>query len=107
MPPLKGRAPLSDVHIAIDPGHIGGGYSQMEERYLSFAPGEAIQEGTLTLTTAQVLAERLKALGAYVSLVRDRLDPVTELRPSDLITPARQLLIESGAEPIDWSTDTA
>ena len=96
MPPLKGRPPLSDVHIAIDPGHIGGGYAQIEERYLSFAPGEAIQEGTLTLTTAQVLAERLKALGAYISLVRDRLDPVTELRPSDLITPARQLLIESG-----------
>ncbi|MFN0078768.1 MAG: hypothetical protein ACKVY0_20085 [Prosthecobacter sp.] len=96
MPPLKGRPPLSDVHIAIDPGHIGGSYATMEERYLSFAPGEAIQEGTLTLTTAQVLAERLKALGAYVSLVRDRLEPVTDLRPADLVSPARQLLTEAG-----------
>lgn len=96
LPPLKGRPPLSDVHIAIDPGHIGGGYAQMEERYLSFAPGEAIQEGTLTLTTAQVLAERLKALGAYVSLVRDRLEPVTDQRPATLVDPARQMLIESG-----------
>lgn len=96
MPPLKGRPLLSDIHIAIDPGHIGGGYAQMEERFLSFAPGESIQEGDLTLTTAQVLAERLKALGAYVSLVRDRPEPVTPQRPADFIVPARQLLTESG-----------
>jgi hypothetical protein len=96
LPPLKGRPPLSDVHIAIDPGHIGGGYAVMEERFLSFAPGESIQEGNLALITAQVLVERLKALGAYVSLVRDRQDPVTTLRPSDLMDAARQILVEAG-----------
>ncbi|MEZ5385885.1 MAG: hypothetical protein R3F13_10245 [Prosthecobacter sp.] len=96
LPPLKGRALLSDIHFAIDPGHIGGNWAMMEERFLSFAPGEAIQEGSLTLTTAQVLAERLKALGAYVTLVRDRLEPVTEQRPADLLSPARQLLVEAG-----------
>lgn len=96
MPPLKDRPLLSDIHIAIDPGHIGGGYAQMEERHLSFAPGESIQEGDLTLLTAQVLAERLKALGAYVSLVRDRLEPVTNQRPADLVVPARQILADSG-----------
>lgn len=96
LPPLKGRPPLSDVHIAIDPGHIGGGYATMEERYLSFAPNESIQEGQLTLITAQVLAERLKALGAYVSLVRDQLAPVTDRRPNDLVDAAKQLLVEAG-----------
>jgi N-acetylmuramoyl-L-alanine amidase len=96
MPPLKGRPPLSDVHIAIDPGHIGGAYAQMEERYLSFAAGEAIQEGQLTLLTAQVLAERLKALGAYVTLVRDKLEPVTSQRPSNLLGDARLILTEAG-----------
>lgn len=96
MPPLKGRPLLSDIHIAIDPGHIGGGYAQMEERFLSFAPGESIQEGDLTLNTAQVLAERLKALGAYVSLVRDRAEPVTQQRPADFLVQARQMLVESG-----------
>ncbi|MCE2694105.1 MAG: hypothetical protein LW645_07545 [Verrucomicrobiaceae bacterium] len=96
LPPLKGRPILSDVHFAIDPGHIGGAYSPLEERYLSFASGEAIQEGHLTLLPAQVLAERLKALGAYVSLVRESLEPVTNMRSIDLIAPARQLLQEAG-----------
>ncbi len=96
LPPLKSRPILSDVHFAIDPGHIGGAYSPLEERYLSFASGEAIQEGHLTLITAQVLAERLKALGAYVSLVRESLEPVTNMRSIDLIAPARQLLQEAG-----------
>lgn len=96
LPPLKGRPLLSDLHFAIDPGHIGGSWAAMEERFLSFAPGESIQEGTLTLLTAQILAERLKALGAYVTLVRDRLEPVTTQRPSDLLSPARQLLAEAG-----------
>jgi N-acetylmuramoyl-L-alanine amidase len=96
MPPLKGRPPLSDVHIAIDPGHIGGSFAVMEERHLSFAPGESIQEGYLTLITAQVLAERLKALGAYVSLVRENNNPVTDRRPADLVDAARQILAEAG-----------
>lgn len=96
MPPLNGRPLLSDIHIAIDPGHIGGGYAKMEERMLSFAPGESIQEGDLTLLTAQVLAERLKALGAYVSLVRDRAEPVTLQRPIDFVVQARQILADAG-----------
>ena len=96
MPPLKGRPPLSDVHIAIDPGHIGGSFAVMEERHLSFAPGEGIQEGDLTLITAQVLAERLKSLGAYVSLVRENNNPVTDRRPADLLDAARQILAEAG-----------
>jgi len=96
LPPLKGRPPLSDIHFAIDAGHIGGGYAVMEERFLSFAPGESIQEGNLTLLTAQVLAERLKVLGAYVSLVRERQEPVTSRRPANFTDTARQILTESG-----------
>lgn len=96
LPPLRDRPPLSDIHIALDPGHIGGAWAQMEERYLSFKPGEAIQEGTMSLVTAQVLAERLTALGARVSFVRDRLEPVTEQRPADFESLARQTLKEHG-----------
>ncbi|HYF36672.1 MAG TPA: hypothetical protein VD994_15360 [Prosthecobacter sp.] len=96
LPPLNSRPPLSDLHIALDPGHIGGGYGRMEERFLSFQPGEAIQEGDLSLLTAQVLAERLKALGASVSLVRDKPEPVTDQRPAGLEIVAREILKEAG-----------
>lgn len=96
LPPLRGRPPLSDVHIALDPGHIGGQWAQMEERLLSFRPGEGIKEGDLSLLTAQVLSERLRALGAVVTLVRDKLEPVTELRPADFEPAARATLREHG-----------
>ena len=96
LPPLAGRGPLSDLHFAIDPGHIGGAYAQMEERRLSFAPGETIQEGDLSLLTAQILAERLKALGAYVTLVRESAEPVTKARPDDFKSVALDLLHQNG-----------
>ncbi len=96
LPPLKGRPPLSDLHIALDPGHIGGPWARMEERFLSFKPGESIQEGDLSLLTAQVLKERLMALGAVVTLVRDKPEPVTELRPPDFQDVALKTLIEAG-----------
>lgn len=94
--PLKDRPVLSDIHIALDPGHIGGNYGRIEERFLSFKPNEYIQEGDLSLVTAQVLAERLKALGAYVTLVRENLEPVTNNRPPALREPALKLLKEAG-----------
>lgn len=96
LPPLNGRPVLSDLKIALDPGHIGGVYARMEERYLSFRPGESIQEGDMSLLTAQVLAERLRALGATVTLVRDKLEPVTERRPKDFEPVAAQILKEAG-----------
>lgn len=96
LPPLDGRPPLSDVHIALDPGHIGGGWARMEERFLSFKEGESVQEGDLTLMTAKILMDRLRDLGAYVSLVRDSLNPVTELRPDDLRLAAKDILKNAG-----------
>ena len=96
LPPLRGRPALSDLHIALDPGHIGGGWAEVEERYLSFQPGEAIREGTLSLITARVLSQRLEALGARVSFVRDREEPVTEQRPDDFEKLARDTLAEHG-----------
>lgn len=96
LPSLNGRPVLSDTHIAIDPGHIGGAYAKMEERWLSFSPGESVQEGDLTLTTALVLKARLEALGAVASLVRDKSEPVTSSRPPEFTTLAMNLLKENG-----------
>jgi N-acetylmuramoyl-L-alanine amidase len=96
LPLLSGRPPLSDVHIAIDPGHIGGAYAKTEERFLSFNAGEAVQEGDLTLLTAQVLKTRLEELGAVASLVRDKNEPVTPTRPAELNGVALEILKDAG-----------
>lgn len=96
LPPLKGRPPLSDLHIALDPGHIGGAYAKIEERFLSFAPGESIQEGDLSLLTAQLLKKKLETLGAVVTLVRENSEPVTSFRPADLRLIAQSVLKDAG-----------
>lgn len=96
LPPLAGRPPLSDAHIAIDPGHIGGAFAKMEERFLSFRQGESIQEGDLTLVTAQVLKARLEALGAVASLVRNTNEPVTSSRPPEFNNLALAILKDAG-----------
>lgn len=96
LPALRKRAPLSDLHIALDPGHIGGQWAQMEERFLSFKPGESIREGDMSLQVAQVLSQRLQALGARVSLVRENAEPVTRDRPASFEKLARETLKDYG-----------
>lgn len=102
LPPLAGRPPLSDVHVALDAGHIGGAFAKIEERFLSFQPGESIQEGDLTLLTAQVLKARLEELGAVVTMVREKNEPVTPARPPEFSSLALNILKEAGvAAPVE------
>jgi N-acetylmuramoyl-L-alanine amidase len=96
LPVLGKRPPLSDLVIAIDPGHIGGTYATMEERMLSFNAGESIREGDLSLMTAQILKERLMALGAVATLVRETQEPVTKKRPADFQQTALAVLKDAG-----------
>ncbi|CAN5871813.1 hypothetical protein BH11VER1_BH11VER1_32350 [soil metagenome] len=97
LPPLKPDEPvLKGVHIALDPGHIGGGYAEMEERWLSMSPGESIMEGHLVLRVAELLKPRLEALGATVTMVRQQEAPVTKANINDLKKVARQVLLEAG-----------
>ncbi|MBV8399730.1 MAG: hypothetical protein JOZ17_13465, partial [Acetobacteraceae bacterium] len=51
--------PLAGVSIAIDPGHLGGNFARMEERWFQLEGAEPIREGDLTLRVAQVLAPQL------------------------------------------------
>jgi len=81
-PPDK---PLSGLKIAIDPGHIGGEWAKMEERWFVFEGGSPVCEGDLTLKVARLLKTNLETLGATVSLVRDSAQPLTPLRPKDLL----------------------
>lgn len=86
LPPAPAGKPLDGLHIAIDPGHIGGEWAKIEERWLLVGDGPPILEGDMTLLVAKLLRPRLEALGATVSMVRERNEPVTPLRPDSLMS---------------------
>src|SRR4029077_8140811 len=67
-PTANEELPLSGVKIAIDPGHLGGTWAKMEERWFQIGESVPVTEGDLTLRVAQILAPRLEKLGAKVSL---------------------------------------
>ena len=64
---------LSQVKIAIDPGHFGGQYARLEKRYVYIEHGEnklSFDEGTLAFLTALHLKKRLEERGVSVLLTR-------------------------------------
>ena len=89
LPPAPPAKPLTGLRVAIDPGHIGGPWARLEERWLSIGNGTPIREGDLTLTVANLLKPRLERLGATVSLVRMQTEPVTDLRAENLLDLAK------------------
>lgn len=100
LPPLTDSTrPLLGVRIALDPGHIGGKWAAMEERNFVPVTGPAVQEGSLSLQTARLLRTLLEELGADVALVRDREEPITPLRPGNLVSEARAELLTIGIDP--------
>ena len=80
-PPDK---PLAHLHIAIDPGHIGGEWAKIEERWFQIGSEKPVTEGDMTLYVAELLKPLLEEMGATVTLVRSKPEPVTPLRPEDL-----------------------
>jgi hypothetical protein len=87
---------LDGVKIAIDPGHIGGSWAQMEERWFQVGDSKPVQEGDMTLLVAKILALDLEKLGAQVTLVRAKNEPVTSKRPEDLKEVSKQILARAG-----------
>lgn len=75
--------PLAGLHVAIDPGHIGGDFARIEERWFQIGDDPPVMEGEMTLLVAKLIRPRLEALGAKVSLVRAKNEPVTRRRPAD------------------------
>jgi hypothetical protein len=96
LPPASGKKPLSGLKVALDPGHLGGKWAKMEERWFQVADSEPVQEGDLTLRVARILARRLRELGANVSFVRNSDEPTTSKRPGDFRDLARKILIKNG-----------
>jgi hypothetical protein len=95
--PLANRnKPLSGLRIALDPGHLGGEWAKMEERWFQVGNTQPVQEGDLTLKVAWLLAPRLRELGAKVFFVRNSSEPVTAKRPDDFRELARKILIRNG-----------
>jgi hypothetical protein len=88
--------PLGGLRVALDPGHIGGKWAKMEERWFVIGDSHPVQEGDLTLQVARILARKLRALGATVSFVRNQLQPVTPMRPDDFQELAKKVLIKNG-----------
>lgn len=96
LPPAKPAKPLAGLHIALDPGHLGGPWAKMEERWFRVGQTPPVQEGDLTLHVARMLAPRLKALGARVSFIRKDTEPVTPMRPDDFKELAQKILVKNG-----------
>src|SRR5204863_2615516 len=92
----KADKPLSGLRIALDPGHLGGKWGKMEERWFQVGNTQPVQEGDLTLKVARLLATRLRELGAKVLFIRNGSEPVTAKRPDDFRELARKILIENG-----------
>ena len=84
--------PLAGVRIALDAGHLGGRWAQMEARWYRVGSGAAVMEGELTLQTARVLRAVLEEQGAEVSLVREGAEPLAEEAPEALRGAARESL---------------
>ncbi len=87
---------LEGIKIAIDPGHIGGSWARMEERWFQVGDSKPVQEGDMTLLVAKILARDLEKLGAKASLVRRQNEPVTSKRPADLTDVSREILRRAG-----------
>ena len=98
LPRSKKRGPLSEIKIALDPGHIGGAWAKMEERWFKSGDVAPVEEGEMTLIVAKMLGEKLQALGAHVSFVRNKTEPVTPYRPDDFRETARAVLKAEGIE---------
>ena len=74
---------ISGSKILIDPGHIGGEFSEMEGRHFAIGDDEPVKEGDLALSVALKLKSELQKKGAIVSLSREQNQPVTQKRPQD------------------------
>ncbi|MDR3405624.1 MAG: N-acetylmuramoyl-L-alanine amidase [Chthoniobacter sp.] len=88
--------PLAGLKISLDPGHLGGTWAEMEERYFQIGESRPVTEGDMALRVAKMVVPKLQALGAQVSLVRGGAEPVTKERPETLRDAARAELAKEG-----------
>ena len=77
--PTRQHSITPSPRIVLDPGHIGGEWARMEERYFVVGKNDhPIQEAVLNLTVARLLKQKLEAAGLTVLLTKDNFQPVTD-----------------------------
>lgn len=96
--PKNEPLPLEGLRIAIDPGHLGGEWARLEERWYQIGDNIPVTEGDMTLLTAQLLRQELTSRGAQVSLTREDSTPATGLRPETLAREAVKSLKQQGKQ---------
>ena len=94
--PAPPRRCLLGLHVALDPGHLGGQWAKMEERWYQMGTGGSVKEGEMTLRAAKLLKTKLERAGAMVSMVRDYMQPTTNMRPANFEALARADLKRMG-----------
>jgi len=93
------KHPLRGLRILLDPGHIGGGFSVMEQRIFRVKDQPPITEAALNLKTALLLKKKLQSLGAKVYMTKSGLEPVTNARPENFYKEAEAALAQNGLLP--------
>jgi len=75
--------PLSGMHLALDPGHVGGAWAAIEGRDFRINPQDyPVREGELVLEVARIVSTELVAMGAEVTLLRDQNAPINPRPPA-------------------------
>lgn len=78
------QKPLKGLKIALDPGHIGGDWAELEGRYFKLNNDPPVLEAKLNLITCKILAERLESDGATIIWAKHGYEPTTDERPDSL-----------------------
>src|SRR5437016_8840628 len=60
LPPARASKPLAGLRVALDPGHLGGKWAKMEERWFQVGDAKPVTEGDMTLRVSRLLATRLR-----------------------------------------------
>ena len=100
LPAEEPGKPLAGLKIALDPGHLGGYWAKMEERWFQIGDSKPVTEGDMTLYVAKLIAKRLQSYGAQVYLTRTKAGPVTSLRP-DRLTKAAEASLQDKNEAVN------
>jgi len=103
LPPEEPGKPLAGLKIALDPGHLGGYWARMEERWFQIGSSKPVTEGDMTLAVAKLISIRLQALGAQVYFTRSKPAPTTTLRPGGLKKAASASLAVKGTPATEFS----